>query len=323
MAQSLDHTDLKQLNFYEAMYHFKKMFPKFDSDIIEIVLRSNNGSVDRTIDELLNMSMYNDDSDEFNGNLSRKKLEKSSLENRDSMHINFNDEPPSYNDYLASIHNENNTFYSLGSFQSIKTKPQIKLMKDLPNDFLKINLKQEDNFEKSNLITDYTSLPMRSQENDLHLQDEYLALMLQNEEFIQQLKVNQDLVNILDKEEINSNSNSNLNDYNQNNYDILAYPCLTNNEFKAKLTRMAKQSTHKFSKLAKIFMNFKKSKKLTYQQNDFLNKDRFIRYSNELDRYDNNYNENNSQYSSLQNDYDKNSIINREQNIYKSIRKFN
>lgn len=320
MAQALDHTDSKQLNFYEAMYHFKKMFPKFDSDVIEMVLRSNNGSVDRTIDELLNMSI---DINEYDGNkIESKKQEKSLLENRESIDIMMlNDEPPSYNDYLASIHKENNSYNSLTSFSSIRTKPEAKLMKDLPNDFLKINVKQEDSLKKYTQTTNYSSLPIKSQENESHFQDEYLAIMLQNEEFLQQLKTNQDFVNTLDGEISNS---SNSNEYIQSNYDILAYPSLSTNEFRAKLNKMGRQSTIKFAKLAKVFMNFKKSKKLGLQQNEFLNKDRFIRYSNELDRYDANYNDDfSNNYSSLQHGYNKNSIINREQNIYRSMRKFN
>lgn len=48
------------LDFYESMYHFKKMFPKFDSDVIEAVLRSNNGDVDKTVDQLLTMNCDNE-----------------------------------------------------------------------------------------------------------------------------------------------------------------------------------------------------------------------------------------------------------------------
>lgn len=45
-----------QLNFYDAMSDFKLMFPTMDDEIIEAVLRSNNGAVDGTIDQLLQMS---------------------------------------------------------------------------------------------------------------------------------------------------------------------------------------------------------------------------------------------------------------------------
>lgn len=46
-----------QLEFTQAMNDFKTMFPEMEPDVIECVLRSNNGAVDSTIDQLLQMSM--------------------------------------------------------------------------------------------------------------------------------------------------------------------------------------------------------------------------------------------------------------------------
>ena len=45
-----------QLEFHQAMSDFKTMFPSMDEDVIECVLRSNNGAVDSTIDQLLAMA---------------------------------------------------------------------------------------------------------------------------------------------------------------------------------------------------------------------------------------------------------------------------
>lgn len=44
------------LDFGQAMHDFQTMFPTLDSDVIEAVLRSNRGSVDPTVDQLLTMS---------------------------------------------------------------------------------------------------------------------------------------------------------------------------------------------------------------------------------------------------------------------------
>lgn len=44
------------LDFKEAMNDFKIMFPTLDDDVIEAVLRSNKGSIDPTVDQLLIMS---------------------------------------------------------------------------------------------------------------------------------------------------------------------------------------------------------------------------------------------------------------------------
>lgn len=49
-----------QLEFTQAMADFKVMFPNMEVDVIEAVLRSNNGAVDTTIDQLLAMSADNE-----------------------------------------------------------------------------------------------------------------------------------------------------------------------------------------------------------------------------------------------------------------------
>ena len=50
-----------QLEFTQAMTDFKIMFPDMDTDVIEAVLRVNQGAVDTTIDQLLAMSADNED----------------------------------------------------------------------------------------------------------------------------------------------------------------------------------------------------------------------------------------------------------------------
>lgn len=54
-------TTSRTLNFYQAMRDFKQMFPTMDDEIIEAVLRANNGEVDATIDQLLTMNIDIDD----------------------------------------------------------------------------------------------------------------------------------------------------------------------------------------------------------------------------------------------------------------------
>lgn len=48
-----------QLDFSQAMSDFKIMFPDMERDVIEAVLRANQGAVDSTIDQLLAMSTDN------------------------------------------------------------------------------------------------------------------------------------------------------------------------------------------------------------------------------------------------------------------------
>jgi hypothetical protein len=46
-----------QLDFHQAMSDFRHMFPNMDEEVIESVLRNNNGAVDATIDQLLTMNI--------------------------------------------------------------------------------------------------------------------------------------------------------------------------------------------------------------------------------------------------------------------------
>lgn len=48
-----------QLEFTQAMSDFKTMFPDMEDEVIEAVLRVNQGAVDATIDQLLAMSTDN------------------------------------------------------------------------------------------------------------------------------------------------------------------------------------------------------------------------------------------------------------------------
>ncbi|KAH9525740.1 hypothetical protein Btru_002232 [Bulinus truncatus] len=57
---------MRQLEFHQAMSDFRHMFPETDEEVIEAVLRANNGMVDATIDQLLTMNIdadLNDDDD--------------------------------------------------------------------------------------------------------------------------------------------------------------------------------------------------------------------------------------------------------------------
>lgn len=51
-----DGASTRQLDFYQAMSDFKHMFPNMEEDVIEAVLRANNGAVDPTIEQLLTMN---------------------------------------------------------------------------------------------------------------------------------------------------------------------------------------------------------------------------------------------------------------------------
>lgn len=64
LNNSRPHRQVRRLEFNQAMEDFKTMFPSMDYEVIECVLRSNNGAVDATIDQLLQMSIDGQGSDD-------------------------------------------------------------------------------------------------------------------------------------------------------------------------------------------------------------------------------------------------------------------
>merc|ERR1739844_253244 len=60
VTASSNQTASTQLEFTQAMTDFKVMFPDMDAEVIEAVLRANNGAVDTTIDHLLTMTADNE-----------------------------------------------------------------------------------------------------------------------------------------------------------------------------------------------------------------------------------------------------------------------
>lgn len=64
LNNSRPNRQVRRLEFNQAMEDFKTMFPSMDYEVIECVLRSNNGAVDATIDQLLQMSIEGQGSDD-------------------------------------------------------------------------------------------------------------------------------------------------------------------------------------------------------------------------------------------------------------------
>lgn len=64
LNNSRPNRQVRRLEFNQAMEDFRTMFPSMDYEVIECVLRSNNGAVDATIDQLLQMSIDDQGSDD-------------------------------------------------------------------------------------------------------------------------------------------------------------------------------------------------------------------------------------------------------------------
>ncbi|XP_055924334.1 CUE domain-containing protein 1-like isoform X2 [Argiope bruennichi] len=260
-ATDQDRPPVTQLEFRQAMRDFTTMFPEMDADVIEVVLRSNNGAVDSTIDQLLAMSTDNENE--------RLRTELDATEN-DELPPCYSPStpPPSYNQAvpfaLASGDSaEQNPSTETASVE--KTTPKIPeesarlpdivengeaslaaattaaaaaaaegaegsesvalnvlkqwkppLLGELPPTFLKIGESPSTKpAAKKVTILSSTILQQRIEENERkrhdstatndpeltqYLEDERIALFLQNEEFFQELKDNKEFLSTLERE---------------------------------------------------------------------------------------------------------------------------
>lgn len=140
----------RQLEFCKAMSDFKSMFPSIDSDVIEMVLRANNGLVDATVDQLLVMQ---EETNRPENTLVDPELNVR-LPGYHDTSLTANEPPPAY---TPRAEEDPNFSYDstileqeLGNFStpvSSHDSPSLKtsswnppLLGTLPSDFLRINI---------------------------------------------------------------------------------------------------------------------------------------------------------------------------------------
>ncbi|EDW50132.1 CUE domain-containing protein 1 isoform X1 [Drosophila sechellia] len=244
-----------QLEFSQAMTDFKKMFPDIDREVIEAILRANLGAVDQTIDALLAMSIDNQNEklrNELDANVSpQQSLINLNDSDRDRQLVDTTDgggagavgapgAPGALLPTTGASPNHQNTgaspkqrplgaANSKGSSQNnTPTKRSRRwnppILGPLPAGFLRIS-------------------PAPGQQ-DFELPDEQFALMLQNEEFMNQLRWNQDFMNALEKEQ---NGKAKGED---------------DAPFQERLKNMGKMSRKKFLQMARVF-TWQRNKKVT------------------------------------------------------------
>ncbi|KAK0160880.1 hypothetical protein PV328_008244 [Microctonus aethiopoides] len=197
------------LEFYQAMADFKNMFPQMDDDVIEAVLRSNQGAVDTTIDQLLAMSTDNEN----------EKI-RSELEQ--------NDDTTELPKPIEAEINKSDRSIS-------KWKPP--LLGPLPDSFLRIPQQMCESIDgPEHGICHDNSI----------LEDERIAMFLQNEEFMAELRWNEDFLNTLENDTKVPPSEK----------------CGVANDdediFRERLRNMGKMSRRKFAQLTKVFTRSKK-----------------------------------------------------------------
>ena len=93
-----------QLEFTQAMTDFKVMFPDMDAEVIEAVLRANNGAVDATIDHLLTMSADNEAEKLMHDETDAGAISK---KGRGEHQPEYTGNPPSYQQATQGISNYN------------------------------------------------------------------------------------------------------------------------------------------------------------------------------------------------------------------------
>ena len=274
-----------QLEFSQAMTDFKIMFPNMDVDVIEAVLRSNNGAVDATIDQLLTMTADIEDSDSHQAMAAPPEYSCNSLPTykeavrldsvTEMLGASSLREPSGQPDLLSGLdmmgasggrksvrqqHGERNDV----PIMNIKNwRPP--LLGKLPSDFLRLKPKHGHSYTSPNRPTSSSSLParsdipstdrqMRTERNNQLLEDEKFAMMLQNEEFMRELRGNQEFMSALEEDHYEPVYNAEVLPPDKPK-DLSRRPHLGMDDalFREKLKNMGKTSKQKFAKLATMF----------------------------------------------------------------------
>ncbi|XP_012275063.1 CUE domain-containing protein 1 [Orussus abietinus] len=214
MASATEQQQQTTLEFYQAMADFKNMFPQMDDDVIEAVLRSNQGAVDTTIDQLLTMSTDNEN-EKIRGELEQ------------------NEEPPKV---ISRPGKEDNS----DSLKSIH-KWQPPLLGPLPDNFLRL---------PQQLTEESDSIQALVASENTRLDDERIVMFLQNEEFMAELRWNEDFLLTLENDAKVQRAEL------ENGGDSITHD--DEDLFKERLKNMGKVSRRKFAQLTKVFTRSKK-----------------------------------------------------------------
>ncbi|XP_033968998.1 CUE domain-containing protein 1b isoform X2 [Trematomus bernacchii] len=292
LNNSRSNRQVRRLEFNQAMEDFKIMFPSMDYEVIECVLRSNNGAVDATIDQLLQMSIDgqgSDDSSDSDDSIPPEILER-------TLEPDSSDEepPPVYSPPTYDMH-----IYDRKYPEAPPTPPprfeaepppghqQVRsyrnwnppLLGNLPDDFLRILPQQLDSIKSSqsslcqpssssaSSLSQWTAqsasrpgdagtpggsgLTTGASEQDKklkqYLEDERIALFLQNEEFMKELQRNREFLMALEKGE----------QYSAASMDAVSDDAM----FRDKLNHMGKSTRKKLFEIARTFSEKTKRRK--------------------------------------------------------------
>ncbi|XP_034276619.1 CUE domain-containing protein 1 isoform X1 [Pantherophis guttatus] len=227
-AQELNNSrparQVRRLEFNQAMEDFKTMFPNMDYDIIECVLRANNGAVDATIDQLLQMNLDCSECDESSD--SDDSIPPEILERTLEPDSSDEEPPPVYSPPSYDMHIYDRKYMETPPVPPPRTDIQNSsssqaqrryrdwnppLLGNLPDDFLRILPQQMDMVQSTQNCHQSTQSPGNQgaqgsldQEKKWkqYLEDERIALFLQNEEFMKELQRNRDFLLALERDRL-------------------------------------------------------------------------------------------------------------------------
>ncbi|XP_063762931.1 CUE domain-containing protein 1b [Eleginops maclovinus] len=317
LNNSRSNRQVRRLEFNQAMEDFKIMFPSMDYEVIECVLRSNNGAVDATIDQLLQMSIDgqgSDDSSDSDDSIPPEILER-------TLEPDSSDEepPPVYSPPTYDMH-----IYDRKYPEAPPTPPprfeaepppghqQVRsyrnwnppLLGNLPDDFLRILPQQLDSIKSSQSIQCQPSSSSSSSASSLsqwtaqsasrpggagtpggsglttgaseqdkklkqYLEDERIALFLQNEEFMKELQRNREFLMALERDRLKyeskkskSNHSSSVESCTGEQYSAASMDAVSDDAlFRDKLKHMGKSTRKKLFEIARTFSEKTKRRK--------------------------------------------------------------
>ncbi|XP_040050355.1 CUE domain-containing protein 1b isoform X2 [Gasterosteus aculeatus] len=313
LNNSRTNRQVRRLEFNQAMEDFKTMFPSMDYEVIECVLRSNNGAVDATIDQLLQMSIDgqgSDDSSDSDDSIPPEILER-------TLEPDSSDEepPPVYSppSYDMHIYDRKYPEAPPSPPPRFEAQPppghqQVRsyrnwnppLLGNLPDDFLRIlpqqleSIKQDSQSSLSHPSSSSSSsvssisqwiaqsgagtsgspgLTMGATEQDKklkqYLEDERIALFLQNEEFMRELQRNREFLVALERDRLKyeskkskSTHSSSMENSTGEQYSAASLEAVSDDAmFRDKLKHMGKSTRKKLFEIARTFSEKTKRRK--------------------------------------------------------------
>lgn len=289
-----------QLEFRQAMRDFMSMFPEMEPVVIEAVLRANGGGVDASIDQLLAMATDNDNE--------RLRTELEATENAEAPpHYSpppaAPTPPPSYQQATCTAAAAVAAAVQGGVPSSEETRAwKPPLLGPLPPGFLRLSRphprptspppppqKTQGGEQQQQLGA--AVLQQRMAENVLQqrmaenmrqqrhfpasgaeaqlLEDERMAILLQNQEFVRQLQSNRDFIRTLNQDIQNQEMERSAGlvpddgrpadaSTEDEPWGTLPHTEETDAAFRERLKNMGKASRRKFAQLARLFHRTKK-----------------------------------------------------------------